>query len=247
MKLDPAVAARLVRREGRALLVAAEREPAATVPTCPGWTMSDLVGHVGEVWRFVVRTAGSRSGAPVPAGSGDLRPDTDTVRLRSWARQALEAVTRVLSGLEPDEPVWTWVPDRVGAFYHRRMVHETTVHRVDAETATGTAAAVDVDVAVDGVDELVEVGMRHRMRGPVTEYPAVSVLLEQTDGPGRWRLFTVDGVLQIARGRDAGDRADAVVRGPAEELYLGLWGRPTRALSVSGDPQAWRAWRSVAP
>lgn len=248
MRPDPATSVRLVRREAEQLLAAARRAPDAAVAACPDWTVTDLVGHVGEVYRFVARTAGRRASAPVPPGEGDLRPtDGGTDELWRWFADALEAVTATLAGLDPAEPVWTWVPDRVGAFYHRRMVHETTIHRVDAESATGTAGIVDIDVAADGIDEIVEVGMRYRIRGPVTDHPAASLLLEQTDGPGRWRLATVDGIMQVARGRDVGDRADAVVRGPADELYLGLWGRPTRALTVVGDEAAWRAWQAVAP
>ena len=45
----------------------------------------------------------------------------------------------------------------------------------------------------------------------------------------------------------AGNRADATLTGPAEDLYLHLWGRPAPALAVTGDADADAAWSSVAP
>ena len=102
-------------------------------------------------------------------------------------------------------------------------------------------------MACDGVDEICDVGLRFRGDGSPIEYPEGSVLLERTDGAERWRLRAMDGTLLVARGKDVGEQADAVVRGPAEELLLYLWGRSTPTLPTHGDDRVADAWSQMAP
>ena len=62
-----------------------------------------------------------------------------------------------LRGLDdPERPVYSFSPaHRRAGFWPRRMAHETTVHRVDAEQAAGRPVApVPAALAVDGIDEV---------------------------------------------------------------------------------------------
>ena len=127
------------------------------------------------------------------------------------------------------------------------MAHENAVHRYDAESATGTPAHIDPDLATDGVSEILAVAMRYRGDGRPIEYPDSSMLLVRTDSANRWMVRAMDGTLLVAHNGDAGNRADATLTGPAEDLYLYLWGRPAPALAVTGDADAAAAWSSVAP
>ena len=95
--------------------------------------------------------------------------------------------------------------------------------------------------------EIVDVGLRFRGDGSSVDYPEGSVLLERTDGADRWRLSAMDHTLVVARGRDAGDQADTIVQGPAEELFLFLWGRGAPTLAIKGDTDVADAWSRVAP
>ena len=52
--------------------------------------------------------------------------------------------------------MWAWGSDQHARFWPRRMLHETTVHRADAELAGGTDPSVDDAVGIDGVDELLD-------------------------------------------------------------------------------------------
>ena len=118
------------------------------------------------------------------------------------------------------------------------MAHETTIHRWDAQSATGAQAPIAPDLAVDGIDERLE----HLV--PSMEFNAAgagaltgageSVHLHCTDADGEWFLrFAPDG-FTFTREHAKGDVA---VRGPASDLLLWLVGRgPLEVLEVLGDP-----------
>ena len=127
----------------------------AEVPTCPGWTVSDLTWHVGEVYLHKVecmRAGGRLETEWPPAGLKDEEP----VALldRAYTELVTELTTR-----NPSAPGGTWyTPDPTVGFWFRRMAQESVIHRIDAELATGVPVApVPDDLAVDGIDELLKV------------------------------------------------------------------------------------------
>ncbi len=240
---DLATALAATEAEGRRLFAVCEAAPDASVPACPGWTNTDLAVHTASVYRRVAHWCTIR--AAKPERWPDAEP-ADPAQPWGWCRVSLALVLAALEDIGPDEAVWSWTDRRNGGFYQRRMVHESVVHRWDAESASGTAGSIDPEIAADGVDEVMDVGLRFRGDGSPIEYPDGSVLLVRTDGAQRWRLRAMDGVLQIARGADTGDSADATVAGTAEELLLYLWGRAEPA-NVTGDPNVATAWANVAP
>src|SRR5690606_14849756 len=113
----------------------------ATVPSCPGWTVADLVRHLGAVYRWVrshaSRGVTSRPEQPRPVADDDV--PTGPAALTWWDGE-YAALSTVLDKLDPEMPAWNWAPQpkKVG-FWHRRMAHETAVHRWDAQMATGLA------------------------------------------------------------------------------------------------------------
>ena len=234
----------LIEREGRALLRACTARPDAAVTACPGWTTTELAVHTASVHRRVAHWCHIRAAEPVRWP--DHEPD-DPAAPWVWCAEALDLVLAALRDIGPAEPVWSWTDRRNGGFYHRRMLHETVVHRWDAEAATGTPAHIEPSIAADGIDEITEVGMRYRSGGEPVDYPVAHLLLVQNDGPGRWLLRSVDGTLLVGRNGDAGSRADATIEGPAEDLLLHLWGRPTGPVSITGDPDVAAAWARLAP
>ncbi|TML25945.1 MAG: maleylpyruvate isomerase family protein, partial [Actinobacteria bacterium] len=130
------------------------RDLTAPVPSCPGWTVDDLVRHVGLVYRHKVEAM--RRGLP---GEGEWPPagveGEETVALldRGYAELTAEFAAR-----KPDEPSGTWYePEQTVGFWIRRMAQETVIHRVDAEQALGEPLAeIPDDLALDGVDEVLE-------------------------------------------------------------------------------------------
>jgi len=114
------------------------------------------------------------------------------------------------------------------------MAHETSIHRVDAQQATGSVTAVAPELAIDGVAEALTLflPMLVASRGE----PAGGTLhLHDTDAEGEWLLTFGEGMATVEEGHAKGD---AAVRGLAEDLYLWLWGRlPLDRLEVFGDAE----------
>lgn len=234
---------RTIEREGEALISAAEGTPDALVRACPGWTTTDLAIHTTGVHRRVAHWCANQLAEP--ARWPDHEP-VDPSAPWEWCRDGLRLVVGALEGIGPNDSVWSWTDQRNGGFYHRRMLHETVVHRWDAQDAISTPSPIDAEVATDGINELMDVGLRYRGDGSSIEYPDGDVIIERTDGTDRWRLRAMDGTLLVARNGDAGTAANATVHGHAEDLLLYLWGRRGH-VTVSGETDVAEAWSRVAP
>ena len=228
--------------DGQALIEAVAAAPDAEVESCPGWTNRDLAKHVGEVYAFVTAQLQARDpqtrtppDSPAAPDDGDITP---------WLRDRHDGVLTALRATPPEAPTWTWVPEKTAAFFYRRMAHETAVHRLDAQQAAGTPTPIDPELAADGVSEVIEVGMQHRTRGTVSQYPTGSLHLHRTDGEGEWMLVVTDGTLTVTHAHEKGD---AAVRGSAQGLLLYLWGRGRDGLECYGDDELLNAWGSVTP
>lgn len=243
MTLDLDTTLQMIQREGEALIAAAQTHATAQVRACPEWNATELAIHTAGVHRRVAHWCAGRLQQP------ERWPDhapADLTAPWDWCRAGLDLVVGALRDIGPEESVWTWTDRKNGGFYHRRMLHETVVHRWDAQDAAGTPSPIDAEVATDGVNELMDVGMRYRGDGSPLDYPEGDVLLERTDGTDRWRLRAMDGTLLVGRNGDAGTSADATVQGLAEDLLLWLWGRRGH-VTISGEDDIAAAWSAVAP
>jgi uncharacterized protein (TIGR03083 family) len=221
----------VIRRDGEALLAAAQQVPGARVRGCPEWDTGDLVWHIGAVHNFwgtvVDRRLTDPSGYEPPT-----RPEP--AALVAFAREQLEFVSHVLEATDPATEVFTWTPDHTAGWVTRRMAHETIMHRWDAEDAAGIDATIDAALASDGVDEFLSYFLRDDAGD--TSAGAASVHLHATDTPGEWVVRFGDGVPVVTREHAKGD---AAVRGPAADLLLALWHRvPLDRLEVIGDEPA---------
>ena len=211
--------ARFAQAAGEAVLASGW---AAPVPGCPGWSLADLVWHLAEVqlfWAWVVRTrAQDPSGYPEPA----RRPDEELLGFCSAASADLETA---LDGADPAEPVWTWAPRRDVAFVLRRQTHEAVVHTADVEQVLGDLRPVPADVALDGIDEWLEV----MVPGALPQGPpegAHPVVLHALDSGVERTLFPGSRPFPVAR-----------LSGTTGDLLLALWRRlPVEVLTVDGDP-----------
>ena len=133
--------------------VLADVDPATAVPTCPDWTVADLLHHLAEVQSFWAGILRDRP-ADEPDNPGPERPD-DIGELRQLQRDATDALVAALDGADDTDPVWTWYDqDRSVGFIRRRQAHEALVHRWDAEIAAGVdQRPVEPELAADGVSE----------------------------------------------------------------------------------------------
>jgi uncharacterized protein (TIGR03083 family) len=218
-----------LRREGARLADAAERVGLrAPVAACPGWTVADLVWHVGGVHDFWRRIVEQRAADRAEVKRTLTRPADG--ELVGWYRAGLERLAGVLDATDPAIPVWTWSPQKDAGFVRRRMAQETVVHRVDAELAGGTVSPVDPALAVDGIDEFLEFFAPDRAEGAAPLDG--SVHLHATDAEGEWLVTAAGDQLRFSRGHAKGD---AAVMGPAADLLLLLWRRGHGPVEVMGD------------
>jgi uncharacterized protein (TIGR03083 family) len=220
-----------LRADGAALATAARAGLDASVPSCPGWSVADLVEHTGRVHRHTAervrrrvmqRSLGFRAEAP---------PASEVVE---WFEDGVEEVARVLAEANLDEPVWNWsVAAHRAGFWPRRMAQETAIHRWDAQAAHGQARPIDAGLAVDGIDELLDVFLPTDLAEQPTAHLHGAVHLHCTDRPAEWLVEVENGELRVRREHAKGAVA---VRAAASDVVLLLWKRndPT-GVEVFGD------------
>src|SRR4051794_8957194 len=124
------------------------------VPTCPGWNVRDLVGHLGGVHRGAASVVEEARTDP-PSGGVELEQPPADGALLEWFQAGHEHLADVLSEADDTVECWTFLPAPFPrAFWARRQAHETAIHHADAASANGTDVDVDTALAIDGIDEL---------------------------------------------------------------------------------------------
>ncbi|MEV0224086.1 maleylpyruvate isomerase family mycothiol-dependent enzyme [Streptomyces sp. NPDC050704] len=230
---------RTLDREGRLLAgAAAEAGVDAKVPTCPGWQVRDLLRHTGMVHRWA--TAFVAEGHTSYHPDGGL-PELDGAELLAWFREGHRRLVDTLASAPPDVRCWAFLPAPSPlAFWARRQAHETTVHRIDAESALGGAPSeISVDFAVDGIDELLRgFHVRRKSRVRTDEPRVLRVRASDTDAVWTVRLSTEPPVSERGEVTDA----DCELAGPAAQLYQALWNRRPFPV-VTGDSSIATLWR----
>lgn len=205
-------------------------DPAAAVPSCPGWTVADLALHVGSGERWAAAILLSSTRQKVPAV---LR---NPLSWSDWYAGTSAALVAAIRAVDPDEPCWNFAPvDQVAGFWSRRRLHETAIHLVDALQSIGGlgAEAIPAQVAADGIDEVFTVFLPRMLKrgfAPVVEAP---LTVRATDTGHQWTL-TPGEPPAVDRTQAT---ADTLISAPAAALYLALWKRlPPTHLTVEGDP-----------
>ena len=84
--------------------------------------------------------------------------DEDPTVLAASLTEGADRLAAALRSAGPDAQMWCPVDGGGAVFYARRFTHETAIHRADAALALGTDFVIDADVAVDGIDEWLELG-----------------------------------------------------------------------------------------
>jgi uncharacterized protein (TIGR03083 family) len=191
------------------------------VPACPGWTVLDLVHHLGEVHEFWARTV--LDAEPAHGWEGDRsQPPAEVTSAVSWMREQTDLLREALSARGLSSPCWTWWGEpRTAGAVQRHQVQEAALHRWDAEGVLGTPPDIDPAVAADGIPEWIEVRLPW-----MTELPRPIVDLHATDVAGQWVLPSHDPACTTR----------VLVEGRASDLVLFVNGRrPLDLLRVTGD------------
>lgn len=213
--MDFAKAVDQIRLHSTALRAAAiDAGPEAAVPTCPEWTVHQLVSHVARAQSWPGAEAPSR---PAPEDWDEL--------LAWWSPESFCDTMLSAAALWPHTTLMWWA---------RRSAHEAAIHRLDAEHARGLPVPTllfDPDFAADGIDELLSLIAARRC----TVAAPAEVLLHAADAGRVWNLRLAPG-QGVEVGTDEGPAIDfdAAVVGTADAVYRALWRRPSAAI-ITGD------------
>ena len=181
----------------------------AAVPSCPSWTVDDLVRHLGGIHAWAAGRVGADTGDESPSGA-----DVPQESLRQWYSEQAENLVETLRAAGPDAPAWVFGPvsgPGRAAFWIRRQIHETVVHTWDLLSAQGIDDDVDPELAWDGVAEVAEVF-----------YPRQVALGRTPPLPATLRLEATD-LDRPAVTLGVGEQVTLAL--PASDLLLALWHR----------------------
>jgi uncharacterized protein (TIGR03083 family) len=246
MRVDEHIHA--LTREGELVAQVAEAtELSSPVPSCPEWTLRDLVRHTGQVHRWAtahVRDARSDPVVDEHEAWGTMPADAALV---DWFREGHAGLVDALRSAPVDLACWSFLdaPSPL-AFWARRQAHETAIHRADAQlAASGRAGGYPTAFAVDGIDELVAAFLT-RPRGRLRSDPQRSLAVHARDADAHWTVHIGPSAVTTSRQAEA---ADCTIAGPASALYLLLWNRAgpeSDSIHVSGDVGLLDLWRAKA-
>jgi len=231
-----------IARDGRRLSAIGPESLDVAVPSCPDWNVGQLLGHLGWVHRWVAATLQADPAEPPHPRTIERAPaGTDVV---DWFAESLRTVLDVLGRTEPDRVYSSFAGPQPTRWWVRRMAHETSVHRWDAQRALGATDPIEPALAVDGVDEALDTYVVRRFDLEAFGATGQTLHLHATDTEGEWMLTMATGGLTWSHGHGKGDTA---VRGRAEDLLLFLMGRrDTDGLEVFGDSSLPARWQAAA-
>ncbi len=200
---------------------------AVATAACPGWSVGDVLGHLGVVERLVVDWV--RHGR---RPRSILRPPAGT-DLVAWFCDGWRGLRDCLGEFPPDHGTATWSPwEASNGFWRRKQVHEHAIHAFDVLAAleVGAQWTVPQAVALDGVDEVVRLwlgtclGTQVRGRGDTVRLVAGSEFWTVTLNPHNAELHRLPTI------------ADATVTADPSVLYRWLWNRcGSSEVQVDGD------------
>jgi uncharacterized protein (TIGR03083 family) len=227
-----------LRAEGDAFRAAVSNTPGldAEVPSCPEWTVRDLVNHLTSVYN---RALGIVTSGALDSPGERVELDGGDDVLGCWTDKYVELLA-ALDAVDPEAGAWNWAPQSKRAvFWHRRMAHETAVHRWDAQMANGLAEPIEAKLAGDGVTEVLDTWLPAGRRRGAPDHAGV-IALHATDLDEVWYVRlrgTGIALLDTDTLLDSDEHHErATASGSASDLVLALFGRiPFDALEVGGD------------
>lgn len=214
------------------------------VPSCPEWTVADLVRHVGTV--YLHKAVTMREGAfPVPWPPPGLNDEEPVALLDQAYAELMEEFNRH----DPEDFSPTWYdPDQTVGFWIRRMAQETVIHRIDAELGADLPIApIPVDLAIDGIDELLKIFVAYDVKKWPEDYaetlgqsPGWSYTIN-ADGV-EWLIGTSPGSFSVGGGPGMTvpdfSKVDVAISGTPAAILRWVWNRETpgepSALTIAG-------------
>lgn len=213
------------------------------IPHIDGWTVHSTVGHTGWVMKYVTEAIASDPDSPPSRSTISDPPAGEDVL--DWFDQAQKTLIGALEAADPDRQCPTFVGSEPVRWWIRRLAHEASMHRWDAYSAFASPEAIDSKLARDGVNEILEIFVPHRMQLDKLAGTGETLHLHATDiDDGEWMLTLNSDGIEWEFGHGKGD---AAVRGPVSDLLLLLWSRiPPSRLEIFGDASLLDRWQAAA-
>ncbi|WP_329107789.1 maleylpyruvate isomerase N-terminal domain-containing protein [Micromonospora sp. NBC_01699] len=227
------------------------------VPTCPDWTLLDLVEHLGKgqrKWTAVVH-AGPAATPPAEFAPDGLDPaPREREALLTWWDDSTARLLNALREAGPDRGCWTWwggseSPQTAGAVARHR-VQEVAVHTYDAQITQDAPHPLPEDVALDGVDEFLTTCCATTIAWP---HKPADLDFHAIEGHS-WRLsLDAEGArtTRLPSATAAGEGPDAPTasaRATASDVVLWLYNRiPLDSLRLHGDGRVFDLLRDWNP
>ena len=241
--------AEFVAETARCAAAAAGLAPDTPLPTCPEWTVRDLVTHVGTGHRWAAEIVERRLMEPAPYVLIDAPPEP--AAWADWLTAGARRLAAAVRGAGSDRPVWAWRPERTAGFWLRKMLHDGLVHRFDAEIAGGRLGEVAPDVAADGVSDLLaSIATLSATDSPDPIFAGLAgagetMQLSATDPGLAGAEWHVERTPAGVHWREGHAPADVTVGAAARELLLVLNRRlepTTDRVAVDGDQALFAFW-----
>ncbi len=233
----------LFRVEAARLTQVDERDLRVEIPHLEGWTVQSVVGHTGWVYRFANMMLHADPDSPPNRGSVPEPPHGPEVI--EWTAEGGHELEKTLSEIDLDSVHPTWTGPQPALWWLRRIAHEVSMHRWDAESATTTPDPIDARQAIDGIDEVLEIFAPNRMQFEVLGGNGETVHLHATDvDDGEWVVTYHPDRIEWEH---AHAKSDVAARGSASDLLLLVWCRlPPSRLELFGDATLLDRWQTSA-
>lgn len=230
----------------------------ASVPTCPGWTVSNLVEHVGQTQHWVSEIVERRITDPAELPTEMVELPAEPQAWPAWLSGAAARAATACSDTALEAAVFNAAGDsRTGAqFWLHSLLNEAVIHGFDAAAAAGHDHDLDADIAAELITNHLTMLASPTWAAQRPESAAAmrgnseTLHLHATDEPslgdaGEWHIERhPDGV----RWQPRHGTADVTVRGPAKSLLLvltrrrPLTGGHADHVTVDGDVELARQW-----
>ncbi|WP_090932601.1 maleylpyruvate isomerase family mycothiol-dependent enzyme [Nonomuraea jiangxiensis] len=244
---------REVRAFQAAARQAADTGGAPLVPSCPGWSVADLVLHLGGVHRAVTSVIRDRldkspdpsdlsfaalppdlTGWPAPEQAPNLGPIP--AGLLDWFADGAAGLGAQFRANDPGTHAWTWSAEQTVGFWLRMQTIEAAVHRWDAESAVGTARPIHEEIAADAIGQTFEVmAPARRAWRQAPGGAGERFRFRRTDGAGCWTVhFDGDDVRLTVGDKLLAVGDDERITG-GEDVRSGVGGLDVEVAGTASD------------
>nr|BFE58055.1 maleylpyruvate isomerase family mycothiol-dependent enzyme [Dactylosporangium thailandense] len=235
---------------------AAAAGPDAAVPTTPGWTIADLVGHVGQTQHWVAEIIERRITDPTQLPTEVAVLPADPGEWPAWLSESAQRVASACSDDALDAPVFNAAGDeRTGArFWMTSVLNESVVHGFDADRAADRPADIDAGIAAALISNHLAMltsptwAMQRSESAHAIRGSGQTLQWLATDVDGDAGAWFVDRRPDGAAWHCGTRPADVTVTGPAQSLLLiltrrlPLADREATGVTVEGDADLARQW-----